>query len=98
MLYSLLWPIVWFMFLPDGWVSGSLQSPVLVHSSTPESRKRRSRPTLVRGGNLGINPTIDGVFRYTQMGSHVCNTDPTFFRRYVLLNPYQENLQFAMKI
>ena len=34
----------------------------------------------MRGEVLGVNPTVDGVFGYTQVGSHICDTDPTFFQ------------------
>ena len=36
----------------------------------------------VRGEVLGINPTVDGIFGYAQVGSHVCDSDPTFFGRH----------------
>ena len=41
-----------------------------VYFLEPEAQK----PThSVRGKVIGVNPTVDGVFGYAQVGNHVCD-------------------------
>ena len=55
----------------------------------PLLRAETQEPAHSVGGEVpGVNPTVDGVFGYAQVGSHVSDTDPTFFRRYVPLTPH----------
>ena len=88
-------PWYWFslrLFFPStsSWPSGVPRMPVhacfhpLVHL---RESKTQEPPHPVGGKVLRLDPSIDGVSGHLQMGSNVCDTDPTFFSRHVPPTP-----------